>query len=104
MAIEKCYDLVSNLVVMSKKSSLEDVKDGANGIVDSIANSLIVKRNQIYFILFKFLNHFFQGLSSPLNSRTTFLSTDSNLNADPTLTDEEKCNNTVNIQIIFHTS
>jgi hypothetical protein len=43
MTIEKCNNLVSNLVVMSKKSSLEDVKDGANGIVDSIANSLIVK-------------------------------------------------------------
>jgi hypothetical protein len=29
---------------MGKKSDLEDVKEGANGIFDSIANSLIVKK------------------------------------------------------------
>jgi len=34
--------LVSNLKTLSKKSGIEDVKEGANGIFDSIANSLIV--------------------------------------------------------------
>jgi len=44
MTIEKCVDLVSNLVNMSKKNSLENIKEGTNGIVDSIANSLIVNK------------------------------------------------------------
>jgi len=42
MAVEKCTALTSNLIRLSKKSSLESVKDGAYGIIDSLTNSLIV--------------------------------------------------------------
>jgi len=40
--IEKCSELVSNLKTMGLKSDLNDVQEGANGIFESIANSLMV--------------------------------------------------------------
>jgi len=41
--IEKCDQLVNNLKTMGLKSDLTDVKEGANGIFESIANSLMVR-------------------------------------------------------------
>jgi hypothetical protein len=82
MAVDKCNNLTTNLVRLSKKASLESVIDGAYGIIDSITNSLIVCFKNFFFLLiFQIaIRKITQGLSSPLNAMTEFLPMDKTLN------------------------
>ena len=54
--------------VLSKKSSLENVKEGMNGIIDSIANSLIVSLMNIPKLKMWLANFFiWKSMSSAVN-------------------------------------
>lgn len=44
-SIEITKSIVSNLKSLTKKSNLEDLIQGMNGVVDTVANSLIVRKN-----------------------------------------------------------
>ena len=55
MTISKSSEMVDYLKTMSNKTTFDDLKQGLNGIFDSLGNTLIVKKNllKINFILKK---------------------------------------------------
>ena len=64
MAISKSLEMVDYLKNMSSKSTFDDLKQGLNGIFDSIANSLIVniKILNLHFKTIKIKNKYLKIL------------------------------------------
>ena len=72
--MKKMSEIVGTMSSMSNKTTIEDLKQGLSGVIGTIGNSLIVKIFFFSKILTNFNNvHFVKGMSSPLNSRSSFI-------------------------------